>query len=79
MDKQHRPLTADVIYIYDGEWSKYPETVKILMDNGFYMAYRLDVKQPKPQLTGMLDKFGEVCLAEGYRRKEIGGASSQDK
>lgn len=89
-EKPYRPLTADVIYIYDGQWSEYPETVKILMTDGHYMSYRLDVKQPKPQLVGMLDQFKAVCVG-GYKykekgkgkldgtKKEIGGASSQDK
>jgi len=43
---RRKPLTADVIYIYDGEHSDYPETVKILMNDGRYMTYRLEVKQP---------------------------------
>ena len=46
MSKQHKPLTADVIYIYDTGSSEYPETVKILMNDGRYMTYRLEVKQP---------------------------------
>ena len=69
--ERKKPL-AEVIYIYDGEWSEYPETVRLTMNDGHVMTYKLEVKQPEPRLTGLLDKFGEACCVGGYKYKEKG-------
>lgn len=68
--KQHKPLTADVIFIYDTGSSEYPETVKILMDDGHYITYHAEIKQPAPVLRESLERFSEACFVGGYKTKD---------
>ena len=72
MSKRHKPLTADVIYIYDTGSSEYPETVKILMDDGHYITYHAEIRQPAPVLRESLEKFDNACCVGGYKYKEKG-------
>lgn len=43
-----RPL-ADVTPIWEREMSTYPDTIKVAMDDGTVVAYRIDTAQPGPE------------------------------
>lgn len=63
-----RPLPI-VCPVWDGEWSDYPDGIRVSMSDGNTIVYRREIKQPAPVLKGLLDKFNETCYG-GYKYKE---------
>ena len=49
--------------------SKYPETIKIPMEDGHVISYRLDVEQPHPAFLETL-KIIDSMKEGGYQHKE---------
>lgn len=66
MSRTGEPLPM-VLPIWEHEWSVYPDVVRVSMENGKVIDYRCEIKQPRPILKGMLDRFTETCV--GYRAK----------
>ena len=51
--------------------SKYPDVLKIPMDDGKVISYRIDVEQPHPAFLFVMDKLSQ--LPEGsYTQKKTG-------
>ena len=49
--------------------SKYPETIRIPMDDGHVISYRLDVEQPHPCFLQAMDLIKSMKQG-GYQHKE---------
>ena len=62
--KRAKPLIR-VHAIYDHQWSKYPDRIKVPMDDSHVIEYQIVVKLPKPVMRSWLDKFNHICL-QGY-------------
>lgn len=67
MNNKANPMPI-VRAIYEHSWSQYPEKVRISMDNGKVVDYRIEMKQPVPVFKDMLDVFNETCFG-GYKYK----------
>ena len=65
--KRISPL-ADVVPVYDTEFSDYPDGLRVMMDNGHAKTYRLEEKLPAPVLREPLERFEKVCFG-GYQYK----------
>ena len=66
--KRAKPL-AKVVAIYERDDSQYPETVRIAMDDGLVIDYRIDIPQPGFQKAmGLLDK---LPIYGGYKAPKM--------
>jgi hypothetical protein len=53
--------------VYEHDWSEYPEKIRVPMDDGKVVDYRMVIQQPAPLFKDALDKFTETCV--GYKRR----------
>lgn len=65
-----RPARAEPLVtvqaVYDSEWSEYPDAIRVPMDNGHVVTYRIDMELPNPAfLTAMATLKSMV----GYPKK----------
>lgn len=52
--------------VWNHDFSKYPDLIKVAMSDGKVVNYRLDVEQPAPVLRENLHRFRNICV--GYER-----------
>ena len=66
MARTANPLPM-VLPIWENDWSVFPDVVRVSMEDGHVLNYRLEVSQPKQVLKDKLDQFTQTCV--GYRAK----------
>ena len=66
MARTANPLPM-VLPIWENDWSVFPDVVRVSMEDGHVLNYRLEVSQPKPVFRDKLDQFTQTCV--GYRAK----------
>lgn len=64
MSNRVNPLPI-VLPKHEHSWSKYPDIVRVSMEDGKVINYRIEVQQPAPVFREQLDRFSEMI---GYRR-----------
>ena len=68
---QHIDPLADVVPYWNGDYSTYPEAIRVNMADGKTVRYVLEVKQPEPVFRDLLDRFNQTVFG-GYKYKEKG-------
>ena len=68
-----RPL-ADVSPVWERDLSVYPDTVRIAMEDGQVVDYRIDIRQPHPSLVSALDQISGMPVypadaTQGYKAR----------
>lgn len=56
--------------VYLSGFSRYPDRVKVSMEDGKVIDYVREVKQPAPVFKDALDKFTELCIGYKYKRRK---------
>ena len=69
MGKRVEPL-ADVVPVYERELSTYPDAVRLTMEDGKVITYRIDIQQPAPAFTSALETVRKWNQQDvGYQAK----------
>ena len=55
--------------VYEHSFSVYPDKLRVSMDDGKVVDYRIDIQQPRPVLTDALKRFDKACGVRRRRRK----------
>ena len=64
-----KPL-ATISAIWDkGSKARYPETVRVPMDDGHVITYRIDIEQPHPQFLNAMELLKKLPVYGGYKYK----------
>lgn len=63
--------------IWQHEFSKYPDIVRVPMSDGKVIRYVLDVDQPAPVLAEKLRRYRNTCI--GYEKKKPEDAGTSDR
>ena len=56
--------------IYDGDWSTYPERIRVPMGDGHVATYRLETQQPHPAFRMVIDLLDKMPVYGGYKYEE---------
>ena len=56
--------------VFEHDWSKYPDKVRVAMPDGKVVDYRIDVPMPAPVFKEKLDRFTEMCVGYKYKRRK---------
>lgn len=57
--------------VYEHESSVYPDKVRVSMDDGKVIDYRIEKTEPESWLKPALDKFNKTCFG-GNKQKDKG-------
>ena len=55
--------------VYEYPFSIYPDKLRVSMDDGKVVDYRVESRQPRSVLADALKKFDKACGARRRRRK----------
>ena len=57
-----------VTWIWQHDFSKYPDIVRVPMSDGKVITYRIDIEQPHPKFTAAMDSLERMVV--GYHTKK---------
>lgn len=64
-----KPL-ASVNAVWEHDWSEYPDLIRVPMEDGKVVTYRIDTKQPHPQFLSAMDLLKKLPVYGGYQYRE---------
>ena len=66
MPDKIKPL-ADVLPVYERDLSTYPDVIRVAMDDGKVVNYRIDIQQPHPAFVSAMDTLAKMPVYGGYK------------
>ena len=62
---------VNVTPVRTSDWNKYPDIVRIPMDDGTVQDYQIVIQQPHPAFKKVVDLLDKLPVYGGYKAPEI--------
>lgn len=78
--KRHAPLNSAIATVYEREMSEYPDRIRVAMDDGSVIDYRIEIKQPHPACEKAIDSIRRMTeLVETFGGYKYKGAKTRKR